>query len=225
MSENDGYLEYKQAERGRYGPGQYPQPHDYGPRSPYGEPYTPEQEREIYAWNEARRDPVRYMVWLVDQHIDLLEKPLRVAWKEVRETVLNPGDAGALQRAATAWDGETDNPDTQSAGDLRDSLAGRFAASRVAVGNCLVEVLDSWEGNAADALKVYNDELLDRYFEALQENFGHVAHSLRALSDAIGAYNTGIEQTAITSLTTVIAAGAAELVGSGTIVGAAPEGR
>jgi hypothetical protein len=135
LSENDGYLEYQQAERGRYASGQYPEPHNYGPRSVYEQPYTEEQRREIHAWQEARQDPLHYAVWLVDQHVGWLEPSLRAAWSRARETVLDPGDAASLRAAAMEWDGGSDAPATSAnASDPLGPLASRLTGGRMRVG-------------------------------------------------------------------------------------------
>ncbi|MEQ7006048.1 hypothetical protein ABN028_07580 [Actinopolymorpha sp. B17G11] len=152
-------------------------------------------------------DPVRFMAWMVDRHLELLPHPVQAAWPKTRDMVVTPGDARLLRAAAQDWDGGSGASDAPSyVGAARASLGTRVTTGRTEIAGAVTRLLDSWEGPAADALQTYHQDVLSTCFESLRETCHQIAGHLRTSADAIESFRTGLRQAAVSAVAAILAA-------------------
>ncbi|MGH3486768.1 MAG: WXG100 family type VII secretion target [Actinopolymorphaceae bacterium] len=170
-------------------------------------------------------DPVRFMAWLVDKHLDLLPAPVRATWPKTRELVRTPGDAQLLRQAAQDWDGGSETSDASAyEGSAYDGTAGsslgtRLTTGRTEIASAVTRLLESWEGTSADALQAYHQDVLGGCFETLGETCRQIARHLRTSADAVESFRSGLRQSAVAAVAAILAATVS--AGPGQVSGAA----
>jgi hypothetical protein len=165
-------------------------------------------------------DPVRFMAWMVDRHLDLLPPAVRVAWAKTREMVRTPGDADLLRQAAQDWGGGSAGFDASAYdGGATTSLGTRVTNGRAEIADAVTRLLESWEGSAAEALQAYHQDVLGTCFASLRESCRQIAGHLRTTADAIESFRTGLREAAVSAVAAILAATVS--AGPGQLSGAA----
>jgi hypothetical protein len=152
-------------------------------------------------------DPVRFMAWMVDRYLELLPHPVQAAWSKTRALVATPGDAHLLRAAAQDWDDGSGSSESLSYdGSASTSLGARVTTGRSEIAGAVTRLLESWEGEAADALQTYHENMLGTCFESLRETCRQIAGHLHTSADAIESFEGGLRQAAVSAVAAILAA-------------------